>query len=259
MRISSSKEAFLIIRKRFASSFATLSYVYFFAYDYYKRVANYILGIGDRHLDNFVFIKNTGFVTGIDFGAAFGAALNLPIPEMMPIRLTKQILGVFNPFDGTLLLKGFMKMVLSSLRKNRELIYPVMSVFINEPIAEWTAANKLLKRSATNINGLSNDDISDNDAAGVPENKVNIAKLKLQGGNTANIMVKEMILTSNTHNDKPYFEEMKKIIFGPPESRRYELRNSDVLTVSDQIDCLIDHATDKEILARAYVGWAPFN
>lgn len=50
--------------------------------------AGYILGIGDRHLENFLLNYSTGEVVIIDFGYSFGSAIGLPIPELMPFRLT---------------------------------------------------------------------------------------------------------------------------------------------------------------------------
>ena len=37
-------------------------------------IAQYILGIGDRHLSNTLIDRKTGGVVGIDFGHAFGTA-----------------------------------------------------------------------------------------------------------------------------------------------------------------------------------------
>ncbi len=51
----------------------------------------YVLGIGDRHLENFLLDTKTGSVILIDFGAAFGAGLLLTVPELMPVRLTRQV------------------------------------------------------------------------------------------------------------------------------------------------------------------------
>ena len=43
---------------------------------------------------------------GIDFGHAFGSATQiLPIPELMPFRLTRQLTGFLQPLDSDGLLK----------------------------------------------------------------------------------------------------------------------------------------------------------
>ena len=62
MNLSTCPEAFLTLRAQFVKTHATLS------------VCQYILGIGDRHLSNFLVDKDTGGSVGIDFGHAFGTA-----------------------------------------------------------------------------------------------------------------------------------------------------------------------------------------
>jgi phosphatidylinositol kinase/protein kinase (PI-3 family) len=52
-------------------------------------VASYLMGIGDRHLENFLVDITDGEVLGIDFGFAFGSGVHLPIPELVPFRLTQ--------------------------------------------------------------------------------------------------------------------------------------------------------------------------
>ena len=37
-------------------------------------ICHYIIGIGDRHLSNFMVNMRTGEMVGIDFGHAFGSA-----------------------------------------------------------------------------------------------------------------------------------------------------------------------------------------
>lgn len=61
-QLSVSPEAFLTLRSHFASSHACLC------------ICQYILGIGDRHLSNFMVDMETGGMIGIDFGHAFGSA-----------------------------------------------------------------------------------------------------------------------------------------------------------------------------------------
>ena len=62
VQLSASPEAFLILRSHFASTHACLS------------ICQYILGIGDRHLSNFMVDMESGGMIGIDFGHAFGSA-----------------------------------------------------------------------------------------------------------------------------------------------------------------------------------------
>jgi DNA-dependent protein kinase catalytic subunit len=38
-------------------------------------IASYLIGIGDRHLENFLVDTSDGEVLGIDFGIAFGSGV----------------------------------------------------------------------------------------------------------------------------------------------------------------------------------------
>jgi len=61
-KMSTSPEAFHTLRCHCMRSHAMLS------------VCQYLLGIGDRHLSNFMVNLKSGEIVGIDFGHAFGSA-----------------------------------------------------------------------------------------------------------------------------------------------------------------------------------------
>jgi DNA-dependent protein kinase catalytic subunit len=60
--LSASTEAYFVLRNQFITSYAAAS------------VCQYILGIGDRHLGNWMLDLKSGSAIGIDFGMAFGHA-----------------------------------------------------------------------------------------------------------------------------------------------------------------------------------------
>ncbi|KAI9329681.1 kinase-like domain-containing protein [Zopfochytrium polystomum] len=93
MIMAATPEAFVTLRSRFATSLAALN------------VCSYLLGIGDRHLDNFLVNLKTGGIIGIDFGHAFGSATEvLPVPELVPFRLTKQMERLLLPLGVPVLM-----------------------------------------------------------------------------------------------------------------------------------------------------------
>lgn len=55
--------AFITIKNQFIKSMATFS------------IASYLIGVGDRHLENFLVDTTDGEVFGIDFGIAFGSGV----------------------------------------------------------------------------------------------------------------------------------------------------------------------------------------
>ncbi len=114
------------MRSAYARSLASIS------------ISHYLLGIGDRHLSNLLVSEVTGGLIGIDFGHAFGSAVQLlPIPELMPFRLTPQLLGVLQPLDATGLLKRSMTYVLGALRENQSLLIQTMKIFVDDPTVDW--------------------------------------------------------------------------------------------------------------------------
>ena len=63
----------------------------------------YILGLGDRHIQNILVDQNTAELVHIDFGFAFEQSKILPTPETVPFRLTRDIIDGFGPcgVEGT--------------------------------------------------------------------------------------------------------------------------------------------------------------
>ena len=51
------------------------------------------LGIGDRHVQNILVDMTTAEVIHIDFGIAFEQGRVLPHPELIPFRLTRDIVA----------------------------------------------------------------------------------------------------------------------------------------------------------------------
>ena len=54
-----------------------------------------IIGLGDRHSDNILIHTNTGESSHVDFDCIFDKGKTLPVPEIVPFRLTRNILDVF--------------------------------------------------------------------------------------------------------------------------------------------------------------------
>lgn len=69
--MSTTPEAFLSLRSHFTSSHALLC------------ISQWLLGIGDRHLSNFMINMETGGMIGIDFGHAFGSATQVGPPYVL--------------------------------------------------------------------------------------------------------------------------------------------------------------------------------
>jgi len=104
--------------------------------------------------------------------------------------------------------------------------------------------------------------------AAFAEQKINLATRKLQGSLPSLVM--ELELINATSIDEDVRNEVIKIVRGSEESLREQLRTkaecqmktrstSNLLqfkfTAEQQVDCLIEQATDKHILGKTFWGW----
>ena len=141
VRLAASPEAFLMLRSEFAKSLAAVN------------ICSYILGIGDRHLENFLVNLSTGCLIPIDFGHAFGSATEaLPVPELAPFRLTRQLEAFLNPLGSKGLLEHPMVCIMKALQSKRDVILNTMDIFVKEPLLDWRkhAINQAREQSKSN-------------------------------------------------------------------------------------------------------------
>lgn len=65
----------------------------------------------------------------------------LPIPELMPFRLTQQMLGVLEPLDAKVLLRNPMSQVMTALRGGRDVLQASWGyLLLVHQIVSWLAA-----------------------------------------------------------------------------------------------------------------------
>ncbi|KAI4886986.1 hypothetical protein NFI96_023481, partial [Prochilodus magdalenae] len=240
LKMSTTPEAFLSLRSHFASSHALLC------------VSHWVLGIGDRHLSNFMINTETGGMVGIDFGHAFGSATQfLPVPELMPFRLTRQFVTLMRPMAESGLIRSVMVHSLRAFRDDPDLLLNTMDVFVKEPSLDWkNFAVKQLKKGGTWTESVDTQEIN-----WYPLQKVNFARRKLEGANPSVITSEELRLG---FEKSPAFKGMLTVARGSEEHNiRARLGEKD-LSVEDQVDCLIDQATDANLLGKVWIGWDPW-
>ncbi|KAF9116341.1 hypothetical protein BGX27_003334 [Mortierella sp. AM989] len=244
-RLAASPEAFLMLRSEFAKSLAAIN------------VCSYILGIGDRHLENFLLDMSNGCLIPIDFGHAFGSATEvLPVPELAPFRLTRQLESFLNPLGTKGLLEHPMVCIMKALQSKKEIILNTMDVFVKEPLLDWRkyAINqaKEQKKRGADMESFEIDEDSTAPPAWYLQQKMDIARMKLEGYNPSYLTVMELNMG---HANKAFLPALSKITLGDKQ-HNIRARHGRVCTsVQGQIECLIDMATDLDILGRAWVGW----
>ncbi|VEN60084.1 unnamed protein product [Callosobruchus maculatus] len=228
--LSINTENFIALKNNFLKTYATMC------------VCHWILGIGDRHLCNSKICLNSGKVLGIDFGHAFGTGTQiLPIPELVPVRLTPHITALMEPFGERGQFKVYMVHCMRALRDNYRILLATMNVFIQEPSVDWLEHSRLL-----------DEENDTTEATWYPQIKIEQARRKLQGEGSTRIMVEEL----EANNTLKYKDAYVNLVKNIRTVGRFEEMNN--LSVEEQIDCLIDHSTDENLLGRMYAGWTPW-
>ncbi|KAK2886235.1 hypothetical protein Q8A73_020181 [Channa argus] len=240
LKMCNSPEAFLFLRTHFISSHALLC------------VSHWILGIGDRHLSNFMINMETGGMIGIDFGHAFGSATQfLPVPELMPFRLTRQFVNLMEPLKESGLIQSIMVHSLRAYRAEPDLLLNTMDVFVKEPSLDWKNFElKQLKKGGTWMENVNTKEIN-----WFPLQKVNFARRKLEGVNPAVITSEELKLGFEKDSA---FPDMQSVALGTEEHNIRAKLPAAGLSVEQQVDCLLDQAVDPNVLGRVYGGWEPW-
>lgn len=98
----------------------------------------YIVGLGDRHVNNILFDKRTGELIHIDFGITFEAGRLLQIPEMVPFRLTRDIVAGLGCLGSSGLFRRCCELTMEVLRGSSTLVIAVTEVFVHDPLYKWS-------------------------------------------------------------------------------------------------------------------------
>uniref|UniRef100_A0A915JTJ2 Non-specific serine/threonine protein kinase n=1 Tax=Romanomermis culicivorax TaxID=13658 RepID=A0A915JTJ2_ROMCU len=195
----------------------------------------YIIGLGDRHLDNILVDFHEGNVVHIDYNVCFDKGKQLRVPETVPFRLTPNIQAAL----GTTGIEGYFRVTceqaLKILRLNKETVLNLLDAFVFDPLVDWTVkksigfnyqSHKLCDAFATYI--VQNDADSQNFDAD--------SQLNFRG------------IERNIHA-----VNVKKRVKLKLEGKDHD--SGKRLAVADQVDMMIRDATSFSNLSQMYEGW----
>ncbi|KAI8926183.1 hypothetical protein BC831DRAFT_426088, partial [Entophlyctis helioformis] len=101
-------------------------------------MVGYVIGLGDRHLDNILVDLERGDVVHIDFNVCFDKGRRLRVPETVPFRLSPNVVGALGPGGST---EGVFRVasehVFRVMREHREVLLTLLEAFIYDPLVDW--------------------------------------------------------------------------------------------------------------------------
>ena len=193
-------------------------------------IIGYILGLGDRHLENILMDLNSGQIIHIDFNVCFDKGKTLRIPELVPFRLSPNLVNAIGPIALGGSFRIDCEYVLSVLRSHREIFLTLLESFIYDPIVDWTK-NSGKEKQLLNLNMN----------IGLLKSRVGEVKSIIQDG----LLVFPVLISTLIHAIDEYLtlDSKKKGI--DAERQRFELEKADDLVSISRLKQRISNTSNR--------------
>ncbi|XP_029016036.1 serine/threonine-protein kinase SMG1 [Betta splendens] len=106
-------------------------------------MVGYIIGLGDRHLDNVLIDMTTGEVVHIDYNVCFEKGKSLRVPEKVPFRMTHNIESALGVTGVEGIFRLSCEQVVQMMRRGRETLLTLLEAFVYDPLVDWTAGGEV--------------------------------------------------------------------------------------------------------------------
>jgi ataxia telangiectasia mutated family protein len=191
-----------------------------------------VVGLGDRHSQNILVNVATAELTHIDLGVAFEQGLTLRVPEIVPFRLTREIVDGMGAIGVAGTFTRCCEATASVLKRSQTLILAVLEVLLHDPLYRWALsiddALALQKAEAADDAGEELEGTLALDAGGAAANAAEPNK------DAARALLRCR-------------QKLQCVVGG------------EVLSVEGYVSQLIAEARDEDRLSRMFCGWAPYS
>jgi len=208
-----------------------------------SSIVGHVLGIGDRHLRNILIHEKTGVVVHIDFGIVFEQGKLLQIPEIVPFRLTRNIVDAMGPCGTEGTFSKVAEETTSMLRKNARDLLTILSGVVADPLYKWHL-DPLEARQWQAERDQQEGRKSVKKKRGRKDTSANGDESAPKSAAAKDVQNQAAIKTIN---------KIKQKLEGYEEST-----SGDQQGVEGQVQLLINLAQDPSNLSQMYVGWAPY-
>ncbi|KAL9081204.1 MAG: hypothetical protein Q9159_007382 [Coniocarpon cinnabarinum] len=204
-------------------------------------ILGHALGLGDRHCQNILLDKVTGEVVHIDLGVAFEAGRVLTIPEVVPFRLTRDIVDGMGVMGVEGVFRRCCEFTLEALRNNRDAIMTLLNVLRYDPLYSWSMSPLRARR-------LQNEQ-KEKEAS----EREQQAPLPAEGKTTRRSTDHLAALVKSKSRSED--EERRDGGEADRALSVVERKLSPTLSLSATVNELIQEATDERNLAMLFCGW----
>ncbi|XP_074716231.1 serine-protein kinase ATM isoform X4 [Strix uralensis] len=197
-----------------------------------SSIVGYILGLGDRHVQNILIDEQTAELVHIDLGVAFEQGKILPTPETVPFRLTRDIVDGMGISGVEGVFRRCCEKTMAVMRNSQEALLTIVEVLLYDPLFDWTMnplkALYLQQR---------------------PEDEADMSS-------TLNSDPQEC--KRKASSDDQSFNKVAERVLMRLQEKLKGVEEGTVLSVGGQVNLLIQQAMDPKNLSRLFPGWKPW-
>lgn len=102
----------------------------------------HVIGLGDRHTQNILLDITNGECVHVDFDCIFDHGLTLPCPEIVPFRLSPNMIDAMGVTGIEGVFRNTMEMTMGLLRSNKDTLLSVLEPFLRDPTVHWDRGGK---------------------------------------------------------------------------------------------------------------------
>ncbi|KAG1660148.1 Serine-protein kinase ATM [Nymphon striatum] len=203
-------------------------------------VVGYILGLGDRHMHNILIDNKTAEFIHIDLGIAFEQGKLLPTPETVPFRLTRDVVDGMGIMGVEGVFRRCCEKTMKVMHDSQEVLLTIPQVLLYDPLYKWLVSQeKVAKVQGTNSTQL------DSTQSGITSSATNSKNVNISALN-------------DDLKEGPEINKVAERVLLRLKEKLQGVEKGTAMSVSGQVNHLIQEAIDPNNLSRIYHGWRPF-
>lgn len=105
-------------------------------------MTGHVLGLGDRHGENILLQESTGGVFHVDFNCLFDKGSTFEKPEVVPFRLTQNMVDAMGPYGYEGPFRRSSELTLGLLRQNKDTLNTILETFLYDPTTDFVGKKK---------------------------------------------------------------------------------------------------------------------
>ncbi|XP_076001414.1 serine-protein kinase ATM isoform X2 [Genypterus blacodes] len=195
-----------------------------------SSIVGYIVGLGDRHIQNILIDEQTAELVHIDLGVAFEQGKVLPTPETVPFRLSRDIVDGMGITGVEGVFRRCCEKTMEVMRSSQEALLTIVEVLLYDPLFDWTM-------NPLKAFYLQRDE----------QQELNATISSTLGG--------VEIDNHRKFSDSQSFNKVAERVLLRLQEKLKGVEEGTVLNVGGQVNLLIQQAMDPNNLSRLFHGW----